>query len=59
MMFLLVYINNIVIIGNSISKIHNVIETIASKFVVKNLENLSYFLGVEVNHDKGSGLTQH
>lgn len=44
----MVYVDNILIIGNDTSYISKLIETLSSRFVMKDLGNLSYFLGIEV-----------
>lgn len=44
----LMYVDNILITGSSSSFITNLISVLSSKFVMKDLGSLSYFLGIEV-----------
>ncbi|GJW05280.1 ribonuclease H-like domain-containing protein [Tanacetum coccineum] len=51
---LLVYVNDIIIPGNSISEIDKFKTFLKSKFMIKDLGKLKYFLGIEViDTDKG------
>ncbi|GJS39240.1 ribonuclease H-like domain-containing protein, partial [Tanacetum coccineum] len=45
---LLVYVDDIVVTGNDIKEIENVKEFLKSKFLIKDLGKLKYFLGIEV-----------
>ena len=55
----LIYVDDIILTGNSSAAIHQVITNLQVDFAVKNLGKLSYFLGVEVLHtDGGLYLTQ-
>ncbi|GJY05032.1 ribonuclease H-like domain-containing protein, partial [Tanacetum coccineum] len=56
---LLVYVDDIIITGNSISEIEKFKVFLKSKFMIKDLGKLKYFLGVEVvDTDKGICLNQ-
>ncbi|GKB43529.1 ribonuclease H-like domain-containing protein [Tanacetum coccineum] len=51
---LLVYVDDIIITGNSISEIEKFKEFLKSKFMIKDLGKLKYFFGIEVvDTDKG------
>jgi Reverse transcriptase (RNA-dependent DNA polymerase) len=57
--FLLVYVDDIILIGNNSSIIHGVVQLLDQKFTIKNLSKLHFFLGIEVhNTDLGLQLTQ-
>ncbi|GJS48725.1 ribonuclease H-like domain-containing protein [Tanacetum coccineum] len=56
---LLVYVDNIVIIGNDEVEINNFKKFLSSKFLIKYLGELKYLLGIEVlKSDKGLCMTQ-
>ncbi|GKC37988.1 ribonuclease H-like domain-containing protein [Tanacetum coccineum] len=56
---LLVYVNDIIITGNSICEIDKFKVFLKSKFIIKDLGKLKYFLGIEViDTDKGICLNQ-
>ncbi|GJR23762.1 ribonuclease H-like domain-containing protein [Tanacetum coccineum] len=56
---LLVYVDDIIITGNNSSEIDKFKEFLRTKFMIKDLGNLKYFLGIEViNTDKGICLNQ-
>ncbi|GJW73842.1 ribonuclease H-like domain-containing protein [Tanacetum coccineum] len=56
---LLVYMDDIIITGNSISEIEKFKVYLKSKFMIKDLGKLKYFLGIEVvDTDKGIYLNQ-
>lgn len=58
-MFVLVYVDDIIITGSNTLSVNQVITSLASKFSIKDLGNLHYFLGVEVIHSSnGLVLTQ-
>lgn len=46
-MHLLVYVDDIIVIGSSPPQVHDLIQTLVSRFSLKDLSHLSYFLGVE------------
>ncbi|KAJ0900510.1 putative RNA-directed DNA polymerase [Helianthus annuus] len=46
--YLLVYVDDIVITGNSVCEIDSVKQKLRSKFLIKDLGELKYFLGIEV-----------
>jgi hypothetical protein len=52
--FLLVYVDNIIVTGNNFPAINTLISSLQAEFKLKDLGNLSYFLGIHVHHD-----TQH
>ncbi|GJU60538.1 ribonuclease H-like domain-containing protein [Tanacetum coccineum] len=56
---LLVYVDDIIITGNNVSKIDKFKVFLKSKFVIKNIGKLKYFLGIEViDTNKGIRLNQ-
>ncbi|GJU90604.1 ribonuclease H-like domain-containing protein [Tanacetum coccineum] len=56
---LLVYVDEIIITGNSVSEIEKFKVFLKSKFMIKDLGKLKYFLGIEVvDTDKGICLNQ-
>lgn len=56
---LLVYVDDIVIIGNNLSVIHHTKQLLHSRFQLKDLDLLKYFLGFEVaRSSKGISLCQ-
>lgn len=48
--FLLVYVDDIIVTGNNQGILQDVITKLATRFSLKDLGDLSYFLGVEVIH---------
>ncbi|MED6170397.1 hypothetical protein PIB30_116850 [Stylosanthes scabra] len=57
---LLVYVDDIVITGNSLSEIASIKRTLDTIFKIKDLGTLKYFLGIEVAHSaQGISLSQH
>ena len=48
LLYLLVYVDDIIITGNSNDLVSQVVECLAQHFSLKDLGPLSYFLGVEV-----------
>ncbi|GKA20529.1 putative RNA-directed DNA polymerase [Tanacetum coccineum] len=56
---LLVYVDDILITGNDISDIKMCKDLLSSKFLIKDLRDLKYFLGIElIKNDKGICLSQ-
>ncbi|XP_019059553.1 PREDICTED: uncharacterized protein LOC109117195 [Tarenaya hassleriana] len=56
--FILVYVDDIVVTGSSSSLVTRVIDDIAARFSIKDLGDLSYFLGIEASRiSKGLLLT--
>ncbi|GJT34778.1 ribonuclease H-like domain-containing protein [Tanacetum coccineum] len=56
---LLVYVDDIIITGNSVSEIEKFKVYLKSKFMIKDLEKVKYFIGIEVvDTDKGICLNQ-
>lgn len=55
-MFLLVYVDDIIIISSTSSMADALIQQLGKAFAVKDLGKLHYFLGIEV-HARGSSLT--
>lgn len=47
-MFILVYVDDIIVTGSNSITVNEVIASLASRFSIKDLGNLNYFLGVEV-----------
>ncbi|XP_071688695.1 uncharacterized mitochondrial protein AtMg00810-like [Rutidosis leptorrhynchoides] len=57
--YLLVYVDDIVITGSSLKDIQDCKTYLSTKFKIKDLGNLEYFLGIElVNNDSGVCLSQ-
>ena len=52
LLYLLVYVDDIIITGNSNDLVSQVVECLAQRFSLKDLGPLSYFLGVEVVHHR-------
>ncbi|GKV34843.1 hypothetical protein SLEP1_g43185 [Rubroshorea leprosula] len=50
---LLLYVNDIVLIANSLQLLQEIISNLSSKFALKDLGSLNYFLGIEVNKFPG------
>ena len=58
-MYLLVYVDDLILIGNDVAAINAFISRLNHEFAIKDLGNLNYFLGLEVVHmEQGLFLTQ-
>jgi histone deacetylase 1/2 len=58
-MYLLVYVNEIIVISSSESVTARLVTSLGADFAVKDLDKFHYFLGLEVTHcDDGLTLTQ-
>jgi hypothetical protein len=49
---LLVYVDDVIVAGNSLTEIHKIKHTLDTEFKIKDLGQLKYFLGIEVAHSK-------
>ena len=49
---LLVYVDDIILAGNSINEINNIKNSLHSSFIIKDLGQLKYFLGLEIARTK-------
>lgn len=49
---LLVYVDDIIMIGNDEKERHDLKRCLAKEFEIKELRKLKYFLGIEVAHSK-------
>ena len=59
-MYFLVYVDDLIVIGNNNIFLHKFLQDLAAKFSVKDLGDLHYFLGIEVLPTPfGLLLTQH
>lgn len=57
---LLVYVNDMVLISNKLALLTTFFSQLHSKFALKNIDALHYFLGIEVSHSfVGLFLCQH
>ena len=54
-LYILVYVDDIIVTGNTLSLVSACIQVLASRFSLKDPNNLHYFLGIEVTRTK-SGL---
>lgn len=58
--YMLVYVDDIVIVGSSPTAIDHLIRTLSSSYPIRDLGHLAYFLGIEVLHNSwGITLVQH
>lgn len=58
-LYILIYVDDIIIIGSSTSAVSHLIAQLRDDFAVKDLGPLSYFLGIQVSHtSKGLFLSQ-
>ncbi|KAK0589247.1 hypothetical protein LWI29_011586 [Acer saccharum] len=59
-LYLLVYVDDIIVTGSSLSQVHDFITALAHRFSLKDLGPLSFFLGVEATRSaNGLFLSQH
>ncbi|KAK0591006.1 hypothetical protein LWI29_034346 [Acer saccharum] len=59
LLYLLIYVDDIILTGNSTTQVEHFVNTLAQNFSLKDLGSLSYFLGVEVvPHKHGILLSQ-
>jgi hypothetical protein len=49
---LLVYVDDIILTGNSLDKFHRIKQLLDTQFKIKDLGQLKYFWGIEVAHSK-------
>jgi histone deacetylase 1/2 len=54
--YILVYVDDIIITGSSLNLIHTLTANLNSEFSLKQLGNLDYFLGVQVTHLQNGSL---
>lgn len=47
-LYLLVYVDDIILTGSSSDHLHSFVETLSKRFSLKDLGTLSYFLGIEI-----------
>jgi Reverse transcriptase (RNA-dependent DNA polymerase) len=52
-LYLLVYVDDIILTGNDQASIITLLNSLNSQFSIKDLGNLHYFLGIEVNYVSG------
>lgn len=58
-LYLLVYVDDIIVTGNTTQAVHHFLQQLSTRFSLKDLGNLHYFLGVEVlSHADGLFLSQ-
>ena len=55
-MFILIYVDDIIVTGNSSSKVNLLIQQLNEAFALKNMGSLHYFLGIEVIPTTTEGL---
>lgn len=53
-LYVLVYVDDIIVTGNNSCEIHTLIRTLNSQFALKHLRTLSYFLGIEASRYSGN-----
>uniref|UniRef100_A0A1Y1L115 Retrovirus-related Pol polyprotein from transposon TNT 1-94 n=1 Tax=Photinus pyralis TaxID=7054 RepID=A0A1Y1L115_PHOPY len=54
--YLLIYVDNIVIAGTDIQKINSIITQLMSRFEMKDKGILKHFLGLEINYNRNEGI---
>jgi hypothetical protein len=56
-MFLLVYVDNIIVTSSSPAAVDALLKDLAPEFALKDLGDLHYFLGIQVTKRKDGGIT--
>ena len=51
-MFLILYVDDILLIGNNVSMLHSVEESLNGKFSMKDLGKAVYILGIKIYRDR-------
>ncbi|XP_071695972.1 uncharacterized mitochondrial protein AtMg00810-like [Rutidosis leptorrhynchoides] len=51
LLYMLVYVDDIILTGNDTKEIDRVVQSLSRSFAVKDMGNLSYFLGIEVTRN--------
>lgn len=51
-LYLLIYVDDIIVTGNNETLTNKFVDTLARRFTIKDLEDLSYFLEIEVTHNQ-------
>lgn len=54
--FLFVYVDDIVICGSTEEEVQRIIASLGKEFSIRNLDELKFFLGIQVQHTKEGGL---
>ena len=54
--YMLVYVDDIIVTGNNPTAIKSLVTNLNSEFALKDLGDLDYFLGIEVNHRPNGSL---
>lgn len=55
-LYILVYVDDIIIAGSSLKEINNVKEELSKKFKIQDHGRLNYFLGFEIEHNMKNGI---
>ena len=59
LIYLLLYVDDIIVTSNDASQVHNLIATLGQVFELKDLGHLNYFLGIQITQSScGLTLTQ-
>ncbi|WZZ19965.1 hypothetical protein YC2023_121352 [Brassica napus] len=60
LLYMLIYVDDIILTGNNQTHLNNFITSLSTRFSLKDLGQLSYFLGIEAHYSsQGLLLTQH
>lgn len=54
---MLVYVDDVILAGNSLKEMKWIKQKIHQEFKINDLEQLKYFLGIEVDHSKLFGIS--